>query len=158
MKGGRLLNAMAETTNPCGSESVTLHSTARRVDSKTRLTTIDFTPNGCSGRFISLRYYVCCSSLRQTLNRSLTLGMNAVPSGVYLLFCLVSAYTVLMFWLDEVLRASQSFLRTEHNAEVKAAHMVLLFLPGPLELMIIGLILAGPIIGIIALIALTKKK
>jgi len=36
--------------------------------------------------------------------------------------------------------------------------MVLLFLPGPLELMIIGLILAGPIIGIIALITLTKKK
>ena len=50
------------------------------------------------------------------------------------------------------------FLRTEHNAEVKAAHMVLLFLPGPLELMVIGLILAGPIIGIIALITLTKKK
>ena len=104
-----------ETTNACGCESVIPHSTARRVDSKTLLTTIEFTPNGCSGRFISLRYYVCCSSLRQTLNRSSTLGMNAVPSGVDLLFCLVSAYTVLMFRLDEVLRASQSFFA--HRAQ-----------------------------------------
>lgn len=36
--------------------------------------------------------------------------------------------------------------------------MVLLFLPGPLELMVIGLIVAGPCIGIIALLILTKKK
>ena len=70
----------------------------------------------------------------------------------------MSGYTVVMFRLDEGLRASQSFSRTEYNTEVRAAHMVLLFLPGPLELMIIGLILAGPIIGIIALITLTKKK
>ena len=32
------------------------------------------------------------------------------------------------------------------------------FLPGPLELMVIGLVLVGPIIGIIALMTLTKKK
>ena len=108
-----------ETNNACGCESVIPHSTARRVDSKTRLTTIEFTPNGCSGRFISLRYYVCCSSLRQTLIRSSTLGMNAVPSGVDLLFCLVSAYTGLMFRLDEGLRASQSFFahRIQHRSQ-----------------------------------------
>ena len=73
------------------------------------------------------------------------------------MFWLVSGYTVVMFRLDEGLRASQSFSRTEYNTEVRAAIMSL-FLPGPLELMVIGLILAGPIIGIFALITLTKKK